>query len=84
MNFEEITHLLFDLLTRPVPLSVLARHELMRLFDALFTDFDARSQMIEIFKSFQPEVKASKLFKRFQSYGHLKFCIEMQPLQVVK
>ena len=38
--------------------------------------------MIELSKSFQPEVKASKSVKRFQSYSHLKFCIEIQALQV--
>ncbi len=38
--------------------------------------------MIELSKSFQPEVKASKLVKRFQSYSHLKFYIEIQALQV--
>ncbi len=67
--------------------SVLARHESIRLFDALFQNLDAfrrlfYSQMKELFKSFQPEVKASKLVKRFQSYGHLKFCIEIWAQQV--
>ncbi len=49
---------------------------IMGLFDALFTYFDALDC--------QPEVKASKSIKRFQSYGRLKFCIEIQPLQVDK
>ena len=63
--------------------SVLARHESMRLFDVLFSNFDAfYSQMKELFKSFKPEVKASKSVKRFQSNGHLKFCIEIWALQV--
>ncbi len=69
-------------------ISVLARHESMRLFNALFTHFDAldahSNLMIELFISFQPEVKASKSVKWFQGYGHLKFCIEIQPLQVAK
>ncbi len=28
------------------------------------------ARFVELFKSFQPEVKASKLVKRFKSYGH--------------
>ena len=33
------------------------------------------SIMKEGLKTYKPEVKASKLDKRLQSYGHLKFCI---------
>ncbi len=32
-------------------------------------------RFVELFKSFQSEVKASKSVKRFKSYGHLKFSI---------
>ena len=30
------------------------------------------ARFVELFKSFQPEVKASKSVKRFKSYGHLR------------
>ncbi len=33
------------------------------------------ARCVELFKSFQPEVQASKSVKRFKSYGHLKFLV---------
>ena len=33
------------------------------------------ARFVELFRSFQPEVKASKSVKRFKNYGHLKFLV---------